>query len=97
MYLLTARNTTCALAGLYDNEQFETTFLSGPPISRRYKRPLAGALVTLEQLVFLCILKVTIGHNYCVCDLEYFIDVVNCPDTTRRSTGVVHRANETIF
>jgi hypothetical protein len=33
MSLITACNSTCALAGLYHYEQFETTVLSGPPIS----------------------------------------------------------------
>jgi hypothetical protein len=31
--LITACNTTCALAGLYYIEHFETALLSGPPIS----------------------------------------------------------------
>jgi hypothetical protein len=31
--LITACNTTCALAGLYFNEVFEAAVLSGPPTS----------------------------------------------------------------
>jgi hypothetical protein len=48
--LITACNTTCALAGLYHNEVFETAFLSGPLTSiSSYviaSLPLDGTLIT---------------------------------------------------
>jgi hypothetical protein len=42
-------------------------------------------------------LKVTIGYNYSVCDLICCVDVMKCPDITRRSPEVVHRVNQMIF
>jgi hypothetical protein len=41
--LITACNTTCALAGLCYNEVFDTAVLSGPPISSRS----GGQMLTL--------------------------------------------------